>query len=399
MTGRFVIISSDPDLTSLLVASLAASGVRDEALLFDRYPTVAQLRSVVASQDVPIVTVIVGLTELARATRLIEDFSATHPDVLLVAADTSAVAERILEAMRAGASEFLAPPFHLLHLVRRFQQQRKAAAPLRQAGKLLCFMPARGGNGASTVAVHVADAIRRELVRQAKRNGHPPRKPLLADFDFHAGTLPFRLRLEPHFTLADAVTRSDVIDELWNKIACDWNGIAVLAPPPAGVKLAPKAIERLASLFTSATRLYPYVLVDLPTALYASCRDLLISSDALYLVSTPEIMALHLARRRVAELQELGLSNESIRLVLNRVGARRSVKSADAAEFVGVPVAAEIQNNFSAFNDACTNGTLVAPKSRTGRQIQALAHSIMGVREDPATKSAPRRWRVFLAFE
>jgi Flp pilus assembly CpaE family ATPase len=260
-------------------------------------------------------------------------------------------------------------------------------------------MPAQGGNGASTVAVHVADAIRRELLRQSKLSRHPAGKPLLADFDFHAGTLPFRLRLEPRFTLADAAKRADVIGELWTKIACDWNGVAVLAPPPAGAKLAPKAIERLAALFTSATRVFPYVLVDLPTALYASCRDLLISADGVYLVSTPEVMALHLARRRVAELQELGRHSDSIRLVLNRVGARRSIKSDDAAEVAGVPVVAEIQNNYDAFSDACAKGAVVPPRSRPGRQIEALAHSIMGVREASEGKPAPKRWRTFLAFD
>jgi Flp pilus assembly CpaE family ATPase len=175
--------------------------------------------------------------------------------------------------------------------------------------------------------------------------------------------------------------------------------VAVLAAPPPGAKLAPKAIERLSSLFTSATRAFPYVLVDLPTALYASCRDLLISSDAVYLVSTPEVMALHLAKRRVDELRVLGLASESIRLVLNRVGARRSLSSEDAAEVVGVPVAAEIPNNYNAFNDACTKGTVVRPDSRPGRQIEALARGIMGHGEASAEQPAPKRWRAFLAFE
>ena len=54
-------------------------------------------------------------------------------------------------------------------------------------------------------------------------------------------------------------------------------------------------------------------------------------------------MSLHLARRRVVELQELGLADESIQLVLNRVGARRSVKSEDAAQAVGVSGGAQSQ--------------------------------------------------------
>ena len=231
--GKFVIVSSDPELAGLLSGSLRDGGVRGEWLLFRSYPTAAQLRRQVSSSEAPVVAVIIGMTETARATRLIEDFSTTHPDVLLVAADTTAEADKILGAMRAGASEFLAPPFDMQHLVNRFQQQSKgrAASP---AGQLLCFMPAQGGNGASTVALHVADAIRRELAKQARKNGHPPRKPLLVDFDFHAGTVAFRLRLKPEYTLADAAAKTEIIDELWEKLDHQLEGYGRAARPAVG---------------------------------------------------------------------------------------------------------------------------------------------------------------------
>lgn len=47
MTGRFIIVSSDPEFTNLLLAAVPASGIRSESLLFDRYPTAAQLRRLV----------------------------------------------------------------------------------------------------------------------------------------------------------------------------------------------------------------------------------------------------------------------------------------------------------------------------------------------------------------
>lgn len=400
MTGRFVIVASDPDLAGRLSTSLRASKVRGEWLLYRRYPTAAQLRTLVGTSEVPVVAVIIGLTETARATRLIEDFAKTHPDVLLVAADTTTDADKILAAMRAGASEFLAPPFDLQHLVSRFQQQSKGGAAARRAGQLLCFMPAQGGNGASTVALHVADAIRRELERQSKQNGHPPHKPLLVDFDFHAGTVAFRLRLKPEYTLADAAAKTEVIDELWEKLASNWKGMDVLPAPPSGVDLDPETIEQLSSLFTSATQVYPYVLVDLPTALYSSCRDLLTSSDAVYLVSTPEVMSLHLAKRRVGELLDLGLPAESIRLVLNRVGGKKSLKQGDVEELVGVPVSAAIDNDYNAFTDAYMKGALVRPESPLGRQLGALARQIMGLPPETTEKPPARnRWRNLLSFE
>ena len=71
--------------------------------------------------------------------------------------------------------------------------------------------------GASTLALHAANAISRES------DG----KVLLIDFDFHSGTVAFRLRLKPEFTFADAVSRIDVIDELWPQIVTSCNGLDV----------------------------------------------------------------------------------------------------------------------------------------------------------------------------
>ncbi len=400
VTGTFVIVSTDPELSSQLSASLKASGIKNEPLYFDRYPTAGQLRQLVNSSKAPVVAVVIGLSETARATRLIEDFSGTHPDLLVVAADTTAEADKILAVMRAGASEFLSPPFDLQHLVRRYNEQKKAGSTSREPGQLLCFMPAQGGNGASTVALHVADAIRRELQHQAKANGNPPRKPLLVDFDFHGGTVAFRLRLKPEYTIADAATKTDVIDELWGKLASDWKGMDILPAPPSSATMTPDIIEQVASLFTSATRSYPYVLVDMPTALYSSCRDLLISSDAVYLVTTPEVMSLHLARRRVGELLDLSLAQENIRLVLNRVGSKKSLDPADVEEMVGVPVTAVIENDYNAFTDAYMKGSLVRPESKLGKQIGKLARGIMGIDDKSPAKSETRsRWRSFLSFE
>jgi Flp pilus assembly CpaE family ATPase len=174
----------------------------------------------------------------------------------------------------------------------------------------------------------------------------------------------------------------------------------ILPAPPSGHAMTPENIEQTASLFTSATRTYPYVLVDLPTALYSSCRDLVISSDAVYLVSTPEVMSLHLAKRRAGELLDLGLSKDAIRLVLNRVGGKKSLKPEDVEEMVGVPVTATIENDYSAFTDAYMKGSLVRPDSRVGRQMASLAGKIMGTEEKPAEEPAARsRWRAFLSFD
>jgi pilus assembly protein CpaE len=325
------------------------------------------------------------VADQARALDLIRELRVSHPGILAVAASTSSSADAILAAMRAGASEFLVPPVDRKHLEQCFRNQRKSAARDTN-GKLLCFIPAQGGNGASTVAMHVADAISRSLKE----------KILIIDFDFHSGTIAFRLRLKPEFTFADAVARIEDIDELWERLTTNWNGLDILSSPPRGSNLPINAFQQTHTIFRSAIRSYEYVLADLPTALYSSCHEIVSMADAVYVVSTPEVVSLHLARRRVSELLDLGVRHESIHLVLNRVGSKKTLNVGDVAEVVGIPVFASLSNDYAGVSDAALKGGLVPKDSTLGKEVRKLAQQIMGTPEQK--QDGAKKRKSFLPF-
>jgi pilus assembly protein CpaE len=315
---------------------------------------------------------------------------------LAVAASVSSSADTILAAMRAGASEFLVPPFEVAHLKNTLEKQKKAitvatAGPVVN-GRLMCFLPAQGGNGASTLATHLAAAITGIIHKQV----------LLIDYDFHCGTVAFRLRLKPDFSFADAVERIADIDELWERLTSKSGGVDVLSAPPTGMIIPGEAFRRVAAIFTSARRTYPYVLVDFPSALHASCRDVLGLANSVYLISTPEVVSLHLARRRVNELINLGLSSNDIHLILNRVGSKKTLNVDDVAEVVGIPVFSSLPNDYGAVSDASLKGGLIPNDTRLGRQITDLAVRIVGA-DAPAEKKVQqdkggKKWKGFLNF-
>jgi len=107
-----------------------------------------------------------------------------------------------------------------------------------------------------------------------------------------------------------------------------------------------------------------------------------------------------LARRRVNELVNLGLSNNDIHLILNRVGSKKTLNVDDVAEVVGIPVFASLPNDYGAVSDASLKGGLVPTDTRLGRQITELAVQIAGA--DAATapeKAKPdKKWKGFLNF-
>jgi Flp pilus assembly CpaE family ATPase len=385
MSYKVIVVSPDSDLVGILEDALTDPSVGAELTVLRDYPSSEQLQKVVENGKDPVTAIIVGLADQARALELIRELRISHPSILAVAASTSSSADSILAAMRAGASEFLVPPVDRKHLEQCFRNQRKSATRDTN-GKLLCFIPAQGGNGASTVAMHVADAISRSLKE----------KILIIDFDFHSGTIAFRLRLKAEFTFADAVARIEDIDELWERLTTNWNGLDILSSPPRGSNLPINAFQQTHTIFRSAIRSYEYVLADLPTALYSSCHEIVSMADAVYVVSTPEVVSLHLARRRVSELLDLGVRHESIHLVLNRVGSKKTLNVGDVAEVVGIPVFASLSNDYAGVSDAALKGGLVPKDSTLGKEVRKLAQQIMGTPEQK--QDGAKKRKSFLPF-
>jgi MinD-like ATPase involved in chromosome partitioning or flagellar assembly len=252
---------------------------------------------------------------------------------------------------------------------------------IRRGGKskLVCFLPVQGGNGSSTVSLHVAEAISHHLNKRV----------LLADFDFHSGTLAFRLGLKPEHTFVDVFKWEQPEDHLWEKVVCPWKQLDVLVAPPSNSSIHPQSLDRLPDIFMSALRRYPYVVVDHPDAIYSSSRHILAMSDLVYLVCTPEITSLHLARRKVQQIRAMGVPGERLRLIVNRTGSWGSLGLEDVGKIAGVPVSWALMNDYAALRDAVWNGGLVQQGSGLATQLRELGWSVMGVDAQVAAESAP----------
>jgi MinD-like ATPase involved in chromosome partitioning or flagellar assembly len=244
--------------------------------------------------------------------------------------------------------------------------------------KLVCFLPVQGGNGSSTVSLHVAEAISHHLNKRV----------LLADFDFHSGTLAFRLGLKPEHTFVDVFKWEQPETGAWDKVVCPWKQLDVLVAPPSNASIRPQSMDRLPDIFMSALRRYPYVVVDHPDAIYSSSRHILTMSDLVYLVCTPEITSLHLARRKVQQIRAMGVPGERLRLIVNRTGSWGSLGLEDVGKIAGVPVSWALMNDYAALRDAVWNGGLVQEGSGLARQLRELGWSIMGVDAQVAEESA-----------
>ncbi len=386
MSSRTILISSNHEVISQVAQACETAGQGRKALVFVESNDIGTVRELLDASGETTRAVIADLSGDGGGLELLQALREGYPDLLLAAVHPEPTAPMILSAMRAGAGEFLTPPYDLRRLHREARQPKLIAGPEAPMGKVIAFMPAQSGNGASTAALHAACAASREL-----RD-----KVLLFELDFHCSVLRPRLKLKPERSVAEILDRTDQLDELWPWVVQPWNGIDVLPSPESSRKMACTNLHRLPDVVQYAASQYSAVVLDLPSALMSSTRDVLELTDEVYLICTPEVTSLHLARRRALELIEMGLPKDSLRMVINRSGSAHSLLAQDLAHAIGFPIYRSLDNDYVALNEAWEASKLLSRESNLGRQLDDLGAAMVGA-ERPASKPSRAPWKALLS--
>jgi pilus assembly protein CpaE len=292
----------------------------------------------------------------------------------------TAESEAILAALRAGAAEFLYPPFHesLKTALERLAVRREQETSNGKAnGKIIAFLSAKGGCGATTVACHVA----LELLN------HSAGKILPADLDLQSGLIGFLLKSKSPYSMADAANNIQRLDKsYWNALVS--NGIPrleIIAAPeaPSSKNIEPaRAVQVLAFARTQ----YEWIVLDLGRNLTPFTLPMLEMADQAFLVATNEIPALHEAKRIVQTLLAAGYARGNLHLILNRMPKHSEITTQELEAMLGTPIYATLPGDYQALQETYANGRLLDSKSVLGKHFSRLAAKIAGVTE-PKKKS------------
>lgn len=283
--------------------------------------------------------------------------------------------ESILRAFRAGAIEFLYPPFGpgLKDALERVAKAKDAAPNShRREGKVFGFVSAKGGCGATTIACHVA------LELAGRRRG----RVLLADLDLESGLIGFLLKSNSAYSIADAARNLQQLDDSY------WDGLVykgipdvdvITAPPPASPGLvSPDQVEPVVAF---ARTLYDWIVLDLGRNLSAYTLPVLAHIDGLYLVTTYEIPALHQAKGILQSVLHAGFRQDRLHLLMNRMPKYSDVTLDEIGQMLGLPVSETILNDYVSLQEAYTEGRLLSPESLLGKSYGRLVAHMAGLEE------------------
>ena len=288
---------------------------------------------------------------------------------------TQADSAAILGALRAGASEFLYPPFTapLAAALERVGRERaKAREESLTTRKSIAFVSAKGGCGATTIACHVAADLPRLTESRV----------LLGDLDLQAGMVGFLMKSKSPYSIADAAGNLQRLDaSYWRALIS--NGIPnleiVTAPAvPAGKQMSPPQLKQVVAF---AKAQYSWSVFDLGRNLNPSTLNLLDLIDETYLVTTHEVPALHQAKQMIQILLSAGYPRTNLRLILNRAPKHSDITTEELEKMLDLPVYATLANDYNGLQDAFTEGRLADQSSVAGKSFARLARKIAGVQE------------------
>ena len=107
-------------------------------------------------------------------------------------------------------------------------------------------------------------------------------------------------------------------------------------------------------------------------------------SKRIFLVCTPEIPSLHLAREKYLYLRQLDL-HERVCVLLNRCPKRPLITPQQVEQLIGVPVTMSFSNDYQGVSRALALGRWVDPASELSKEFLALAQDMVGhARQTPA---------------
>jgi Flp pilus assembly CpaE family ATPase len=289
----------------------------------------------------------------------------------------SSVADQdlVVRCMRAGAREYLIPPYdqsnvgEALALAAAILRPRTRATK-RSLGRLLVFLGAKGGAGVTTIACNFAIALAQESGQST----------LLVDLALPMGDAALNLGIAAEFSTDHALQDPERLDAsfLLKLLAKHQSGVSVLAAPSKvpEVEASKEAIDKLISVSRSE---FDNVVIDLGSRIDLMNTALVRDAHTIYLVTQAGISELRNSNRLISRFFDAG--GPKLEIVINRfepsfLGVTEEV----ITKAISRPVRWKIPDDYDATRQMQNSaGSVSLADSPISRLILEMASSVTGV--------------------
>jgi pilus assembly protein CpaE len=385
-TLRTVIVDSDPEARASIRNALAA--VSSFALVGEYGDaTEAALKASSSRPDLMIVEIPTAGDRADAGPATVEKLARRLPETAILATAANGAAEFVLQIIRAGAMEFVPRPVDPRELGAALEKVlRLRGRPVnRQPGRVTAVFSAKGGLGATTLAVNLGVCF-------AEQAG--TKSTLLVELDTRHSDVVTFLDLRPRYSILDVFESMDRMDEslLQGLMVKHASGLWVL-PGPAKIERGYLGSEQVQAGIELLRGHFDHVVLDLRHDLDPGTVAALEAADTVLFITSLNVSALRSGSATLAAFRHLGLDLKKVKVVVMRDGTGEDVTAKHARETLGLPVYWKTPSEYAPVVAAINSGRPVvtaAPRSKFAKNVRQLSEALAGDAR-PSPTSATRR--------
>jgi pilus assembly protein CpaE len=292
-----------------------------------------------------------------KAVDAIERLRATWPGAAVFAIAATAEPDQILQAMRAGANEYLAwsrtgddtPPLEetFLTALQRTAERIRSKEGARSS-VVMTFFGAKGGAGTTTLAVNSAI----DIARVSKK------PTLIIDLHQFLGEVSLFLGVRPRFTLVDALDNLHRLDQefLRELVVKHKTGLDILAGGEHIDRPGPQDAPLFEQLLQMLGRTYDYIIID-AGIMTGPCTDVAVyAADTIYLVANPDVACIRNTHRMLDRMTQLGAGKDRLRVLLNRMSDQHQIGPKQIETTLGQSVHMVFPSDYGVVSSALNSG-------------------------------------------
>ncbi len=373
MPYRVLLAAEDPALVTEFLALAEEAG---DIEVGDTASTAGQLIATVATTDD--LDVIVLHEELGPlpVLDLARELAARVPEVGLVLLARTHSASLLASALRAGFRGIVGLPLSLEEVQTTITGAGVWARAVRAklggegdeeiagGGRMIAIAGAKGGVGATTVAVQLA---------LAAATATPNQTVCLVDFDLQKGDVRSYLDLTYRRSVLDLVEVADDLTarHLDDSLYVHPSGLRVLLPPSEGEHGEEVLGDAARRILGGIRTRFSLVIVDVGTVVSEASAVATEMADHALIVVTPDVPSMRAANRLLGLWQRLQIRKEASSILVNRVSRDSEIQPELVGRIVGAPLMrSTIPADFRSLEAAANTG--VPDRLEDGRVHKAI---------------------------
>jgi pilus assembly protein CpaE len=330
----------------------------------------------VAQHERPDIAMVEGMCHDPAELAQVEQVTSEFPQLAVVLLCASSSPEFLINSMRAGVREVLPSPVPapLLHSAVQRLSSKLRAQQARVDGRVLAFMSAKGGSGATFLATNVGSQLA------------AGKSVLVIDLNLQFGdALAFVHDGKPASTLADVARDIGRLDASFLaastvKVAPNFQVLAAPEEPSQAVEIKPEEIDAIISL---ASAHYDFVLLDLGRSIDSLSVKALDRAETIFTVLQASVPALRNARKMLGAFKSLGYAQEKAELIVNRFEKSGEIGVGDIERALGKYAIHLVPNAYKVVSAAINHGDIVANVGRNNPVSRNLAEFARALTPQP----------------